>query len=119
MEREISQQIDADLARGAEETQQARQKSEPTGLLKRASSFVSGTVDAVRNTFSPAKPRRKLPGAWELPGVREVEVARLVPLGFLGANGASRQVSAPGIQSRYGGDEDDEGSSDDGTSGLH
>lgn len=119
MEREISLQIEADLARGAEETQQARQKSEPTELFKRASSFVSGTVDAVRNTFSPAKPRRKLPGAWELPGVREVEVERLVPLvGSSGAS-ASRQVSAPRIQSRYRGNEDDYGSSDDGTSGLH
>ncbi|GAB7326116.1 hypothetical protein MBLNU13_g10131t1 [Cladosporium sp. NU13] len=65
MEREISRQIEEDLARGLQESRQAQQKND--GILKRVASLATGAADAVRSTFSPAKPRTKYPSAWDLP----------------------------------------------------
>ena len=96
MEREISRQIEEDLARGKkmsavrcpivtllnpspglQESRQAQQKND--GILKRVASLATGAADAVRSTFSPAKPRIKYPSAWDLPAVSDAEVRALFP----------------------------------------
>ena len=96
MEREISRQIEEDLARGKkmsavrcpivtllnpspglQESRQAQQKND--GILKRVASLATGAADAVMSTFSPAKPRTKYPSAWDLPAVSDAEVRAFFP----------------------------------------
>ena len=104
MEREISRQIEEDLARGRsssssfkvpkpsvdsassyrlstptglQESRQAQQKND--GILKRVASLATGAADAVMSTFSPAKPRTKYPSAWDLPAVSDAEVRAFFP----------------------------------------
>lgn len=100
MEREISRQIEEDLARGKyssllfskrashplshyhitdpstglEESRAAQQKND--GILKRVASLATGAADAVRSTFSPSKPRVKYPSAWDLPPVSDAELKK-------------------------------------------
>jgi hypothetical protein len=95
-----------------EESRQAHRKND--GILKRATSFVTGATDALRNTFSPAKPRTKYPSPWDLPAVSDEEIRRK-PSSSLSRQAASKQVSR--LQSQDC--EDEERSIDDQTSGLH
>jgi hypothetical protein len=99
-----------------EESRQAHRKND--GILKRATEFASGAfngaTDALRKTFSPAKPRRKYPSPWDLPTVSDEEISRK-PSSALKRQAASKQISR--IQSQDNEDEVD--SSDDQTSGLH
>jgi hypothetical protein len=99
-----------------EESRQAQRKND--GILKRASSFASGAIigatDALKNTFSPAKPRTKYPSPWDLPAVSDEEIRRK-PSSSLKRQAASKQV--PRFQSQDS--EDEDGGSDDQTRGLH
>jgi hypothetical protein len=101
---------------GMEESRQAHHKND--GILKRATSFASGAftgaTDALRSTFSPAKPRKKYPSPWDLPVVSDEEIRRK-PSSTLKRQFPSKQVSR--IQNQDSEDEDE--SSDDQTSGLH
>jgi hypothetical protein len=95
-----------------EESRQAHCKND--GILKRATSFVTGATETLINTFSPAKPRTKYPSPWDLPVVSDEEIRRK-PSSSLKRQAASKQV--PRFQSQDS--EDEDGSSDDQTSGLH